>query len=136
MSRTWKSLNTFGEDLSPLTDDKKYPDMSKMWPDWHTRAKCLGNIDDTLFFGAPRDGVYQPSAIKDAQDICDTCPVFTECLRTALTRREPWGIWASTTVRERTAIYDGIDNGHFSLEEIVKDREEARDERRAGIHRS
>lgn len=129
-SETWISLNDFGEDTSqPLSDPNKYPNMDKLWPRWHAMASCLGNVDDVLFFGAPQDGVYRPSSIKKAQQLCDYCPVFTECLRYALANRESWGIWASTSMRERQAIFDGMDNGHFSLEEIVADREEARDER-------
>lgn len=133
-SRTWISLNDFGEESSLLKRERRYPDMSKLWPTWHAAAACLGNIDDVIFFGAPKNGVYQPAAIKEAQSICDSCPVFTECLRHALEQRETWGIWASTTIKERKVIQDGIDNGHFTVEEIIKDREEARDERvaRAG----
>lgn len=130
-SKTWIPLTSFGEDSSPVRDENRYPDVSKLWPRWHAQAACLGNVDDVLFFGAPRNGKYQPSAIRTAQEICDTCPVFRECLTHALEQRESWGIWASTTMRERQAIFDGLDNGHFSLEEIIRDREEARDERRA-----
>lgn len=103
--------------------------MSKLWPSWHREASCLGSPDDVLFFGAAKDGIYRPASIKTAQQICDGCPVFTECLRFALEEREAWGIWASTTMRERKVILDMLDNGLVTLEEIVTDREEARDER-------
>ena len=129
-SRTWIPLTSFGEDSSPVEDEARYPNVDKLWPRWHAQANCLGLVDDVLFFGAPKDGKYRPSSIRNAQEICDTCPVFTECLRPALVQRESWGIWASTTMRERQAIFDGLDNGHFTLEEIIKDREEAKDERR------
>jgi WhiB family transcriptional regulator, redox-sensing transcriptional regulator len=105
--------------------------MSKLWPEWHKQAKCLDYQDDTLFFGEPKDGVYQPSGIKKAKAICNDCPVFSECLRQALENREAWGIWASTTIKERSLIFDGLDGGLFTLDEIIADRLEARDEQRS-----
>ena len=131
-SKTWISLNDFGEDSSPPKEVDRYPDMRKLWPEWHAMAECLGVVDDVIFFNAPRSGKYPSSTIKEAQAICDFCPVFTQCLRHALTEREAWGIWASTTIKERKTILDGIDNGHFTMEEIIRDLEEARHERHKG----
>lgn len=104
--------------------------MAKMWPAWHRDAKCLGTIDDTIFFGELKPESNGPTGIKAAKAFCNNCPVFTECLRHALTNREAWGIWASTTIKERQLIFDGLDSGLFTLEEIIADREEARDEQR------
>ncbi len=130
-NRIWISLDNFQQDekVSPL-DPPKYPDMSKLWPDWHRLASCVGQPNDSIFFGEPQNGVYQPSGIKAAKAMCNSCAVFEECLRYALENRETWGIWASTTNRERVLIFDGMDAGHFSLEEIIRDRLEARDEQR------
>lgn len=129
--KTWHSLNEFGsEDLTDPAEKNIFPDMSKLWPEWHKRAACLNKADDTLFFGEPKNGVYQPSGIKEAKAFCSRCPVFEECLRFALQNREAWGVWASTTNKERRLIFDGLDSGLFDLEEIVRDRLEDRDEQR------
>lgn len=125
------SLDAFDQEIMPDDiDPKKYPNMDRLWPEWHKSATCLGVVDDVLFFGATQNGVYKSSAIKEAKKFCAQCPVFAECLRYALTNRESWGIWASTTVRERERIYDGLDTGLFTLEEIIEDRLEERDEHR------
>jgi WhiB family redox-sensing transcriptional regulator len=112
----------------PIRDERYVLDLRKLWPSWHANAACRGEPNDSIFFGEPRDGVYQPSGIKEAKAKCNSCPVFAECLRYALENREPWGIWASTTMRERALIFDGLDAGLFTLEEIIQDRLEARDE--------
>lgn len=120
---SWLSLEDLVREDEPVDPDPKvYPNMDKLWPSWHRQAKCLGKPDDSLFFGAPKDGAYRSSAIREAKEFCADCPVFKECLRHALTQREPYGIWAATTMRERSVIYDGIDSGVFTLEEIIEDR--------------
>lgn len=107
--------------------------MRKLWPTWHIWARCRGEINDAIFFGAPKDGTFQTSAIRAAKKYCNDCPVFEDCLRYALEGREKWGIWAGTTMKERESIFVGLDNGLFSMEEIVQDRLEVRaDERRQG----
>jgi WhiB family redox-sensing transcriptional regulator len=34
-----------------------------------------------------------PADVEFAKALCGTCPVRTECLASALTRAEPWGVW-------------------------------------------
>jgi WhiB family redox-sensing transcriptional regulator len=47
---------------------------------------CHGHYPD-LFFAE------SPSEVERAKAICRPCPVRATCLRTALERREPWGVW-------------------------------------------
>lgn len=60
---------------------------------WRESAACAG-VDSELFFPATATGV------KTARSICAPCPVKAECLAFAL-ERDPWGVWAGTTRRER-----------------------------------
>lgn len=34
-----------------------------------------------------------PADLELAKSLCQSCPVRTECLAGALTRKEPWGVW-------------------------------------------
>ncbi len=43
--------------------------------------------DPELFFAE------SPTDVELAKALCQSCPLMTECLRGALDRREPWGVW-------------------------------------------
>ncbi|MCX4092297.1 WhiB family transcriptional regulator [Nocardia sp. alder85J] len=34
-----------------------------------------------------------PAELEEAKALCATCPIRTGCLRAALDRAEPWGVW-------------------------------------------
>lgn len=34
-----------------------------------------------------------PTKLEAAKSLCRQCPVLTECLMSAMDRREPWGVW-------------------------------------------
>lgn len=34
-----------------------------------------------------------PAKLEIAKEHCRECPVLTECLLSAIERREPWGVW-------------------------------------------
>lgn len=59
---------------------------------WETEAACrpYGN---TLWFSP------HPTDQATARSICRTCPVINECQQAG--QREPFGIWAGTTARQR-----------------------------------
>ena len=68
----------FADQLSDITDERQ---------DW-TLAACrrqpgLGE----LFFSE------QIADINAAKALCATCPLLEPCLRGAVVRREPWGVW-------------------------------------------
>ncbi len=50
-----------------------------------SRTPCSG--DPTLWFAV------EDSAVAEAKALCLTCPERVECLRGALERSEPWGVW-------------------------------------------
>jgi Transcription factor WhiB len=61
------------------------------------------------------------SQIKEAKQICKTCPVIAECLASALINRENYGIWGGTTGRTRQKIRAGIESGVFSFAQVIED---------------
>ncbi len=56
---------------------------------WEALASCAASdvVTSSWFFS---DEITEIAA---AQRICATCPVIEECLETALTRGEQWGVW-------------------------------------------
>lgn len=47
---------------------------------------CRANDPELFFADAPAD-------VETAKALCVACPARRECLRGALERREPWGVW-------------------------------------------
>lgn len=58
---------------------------------WREQALCY--TDPTF----PRDRLYAKSAAerRPARDACLSCPVRLDCLKSALERREVWGVWGA-----------------------------------------
>lgn len=59
--------------------------------DW-SLARCKGLSD--LFFSE------SPSKIKKAKEICETCPLRSQCMLHAFEYREAWGIWGGLDYQE------------------------------------
>ena len=68
-----------------------------MWvEDWTPRAACRAAQPDQLFVrGAEQN---------KAKQVCQGCPVRTECLAEALDNQIEWGVWGGMTERERRAL--------------------------------
>jgi WhiB family redox-sensing transcriptional regulator len=96
--------------------------IDKLIPDWHAKAVCNG-MDDVIFFG-DSDSKTRPALtltqLREAQAICNTCPVFRNCLTHALEEREVYGIWAGTSRRSRLKLFEIIDREIVTLEDIVE----------------
>jgi WhiB family redox-sensing transcriptional regulator len=71
--------------------------------DWASRAACIDK-DPTLFFPSSE----LDSAYDEARLICETCPVWRDCLTDALVRerenRSRWGMWGGLTPTERERL--------------------------------
>lgn len=69
---------------------------------WEDDANCR-LMGHSVFFG---DGEHpmSTSQVQTAQAICRFCPVWVDCLYTALARNEPHGVWGGLTVRSRTIL--------------------------------
>lgn len=101
-------------------EPKIYRSMHSLWPEWHAKANCLG-VEDELFFGSSSPDTrpsYTVSSIRMAKARCYECPVFEHCLRAAIRNREAYGVWAGTTMKERSKIFELIDT-KATTEDIV-----------------
>jgi WhiB family redox-sensing transcriptional regulator len=68
-----------------------------VWDDnWAKKARCQQNQPDELF--------VQGAAQNRAKQVCQGCPVRTECLAEALDNRTEFGVWGGMTERERRAL--------------------------------
>ena len=58
-------------------------------PGWLSDARCADGAGSllSLFFSEDL------SEIARAKAICGRCSVMTDCLKDAVERREPWGVW-------------------------------------------
>jgi WhiB family redox-sensing transcriptional regulator len=100
------------------------PELLPTFPflEWHRKAACLG-WPERLFFGAEDPEVRPPitmNEIKQARRVCNTCPVYDNCLVHALTKREEFGIWAGTTGRTRKRIWNLVDTGQQTLDQVLE----------------
>ena len=68
----------FADQLSNFTADERL--------DW-ALAACRREPVGDLFFSE------QIADIGRAKALCATCPLLEPCLRGAVLRREPWGVW-------------------------------------------
>ncbi|MHB8464700.1 MAG: WhiB family transcriptional regulator [Acidimicrobiales bacterium] len=68
----------FADQLSDLTDERQ---------DWALAACRRQPGLSELFFSE------QIPEINQAKAICETCPLLEVCLRGAVLRAEPWGVW-------------------------------------------
>lgn len=64
--------------------------------DWKARAACRSHDPDELF--------VQGSAQNRIKQVCQGCPVRTECLADALDNRVQYGVWGGMTERERRSL--------------------------------
>jgi WhiB family redox-sensing transcriptional regulator len=71
--------------------------------DWRDQAACT-TVDMNLFF--PSTGSEAMAQVKQAKQVCSTCPVRVECLEYALSFNfnECKGIWGGMSERQRDQI--------------------------------
>jgi WhiB family transcriptional regulator, redox-sensing transcriptional regulator len=72
--------------------------------DWQVNAACRGS--DTSNFYHP-ENERGPSRVKremGAKAVCSGCPVIENCLRWALTTREPYGVWGGLSPEDRDSL--------------------------------
>lgn len=109
------------EIFSDPEEPRAYRGLHSLWPEWHAKARCLGDTG-TTFFGSPEPNErppYTTSDIKAAKLTCADCPVFDLCLHQAIYGREEYGVWAGTTTKERQKYFRMIRKGQASPEMIV-----------------
>jgi len=76
---------------------------------WHKKAACR-DLSTDIFF--PNN--YNDSSIKEAKQICSSCPVKVECFQDAISNNV-YGIWAGTTEHQRRNIVNNYYNGQHKV---------------------
>lgn len=71
--------------------------------DWLPKASCKGLHSDIFF--PPVEATNQNTYYRVGKLVCQTCPVWKECLDHSRTsnngREETWGLWGGLTPQER-----------------------------------
>ena len=70
--------------------------------DWRHDAACRDS-DPELFFPIGNIGPAL-AQIEDAKQICQICPVMTDCLQWALETGQEAGVWGGASEDERRAM--------------------------------
>ena len=79
----------------------KYLDIETDETFWRGKSHCQ-NEDPELFFPVSRF----TKAFKLAAQICQTCPVSSECLQTAMQSRETVGVWGGVLFQANGEQYE------------------------------
>ncbi|MCW2725896.1 MAG: transcription factor WhiB [Frankiales bacterium] len=58
---------------------------------------CWSEDPDLFFAESPAD-------VEAAKALCVSCPLRSQCLSEALTRREPWGVWGGELVVQGVVV--------------------------------
>lgn len=66
--------------------------------DWQDGALCSG-MDPNIFFNDEKS--LDKHYLGVVREICSNCAVSADCLQTALSNDDAFGIWGGTTERER-----------------------------------
>jgi len=90
-------------------------------PAWQQQAKCLGVGNDYFFGKDDAQMTMNISQVRRAAKLCETCPVFRECITWALENREEYGIWAGSTGKVRKNIRGMITRGEVTIPEVIED---------------
>lgn len=83
-------------------------------PDWYDEAKCMG-METAVFFGDEEDQQEHsshrpyllPEQVREAKNVCASCPVIDECLTEALENDIEHGIWGGLHWKERQKLKAG-----------------------------
>lgn len=105
----------------PHEEIEQRVDLSDWFPEWHKAAICFTLPPSTFFGDAEAQRSMSPLQIKQAAEICETCPVFAQCLTYALEHKEQYGVWAGTSGRVRMRMQRMITIGMVTVADIVKD---------------
>ncbi|WP_371552061.1 WhiB family transcriptional regulator [Streptomyces sp. NBC_00554] len=79
--------------------------------DWQMRALCRG-MDSALFFSPHAErGIEKQAREEKAREICRRCSVIEACAWTALSSREPYGVWGGLSENERRTLQQAPGRG-------------------------
>jgi WhiB family redox-sensing transcriptional regulator len=75
--------------------------------DWQLRGACRGQESAVFFHPDNERGPARRVRQAHAKQVCQSCPVITQCRQHALQAREPFGVWGGLDEDERRAIFSG-----------------------------
>ena len=121
---SWRSAHDFFSIVvtAEVEEKPRYRSVTSLIPEWHQQANCR-LTQKSVFFGSssPEERpAYTLSSIRKAREICSVCPVFNECLSHAIRQREDYGLWAGTTMRQRTELFRRIDEGELTEQGVIE----------------
>lgn len=91
-------MPTLSDQNKPMT----FPSLTKWGSDeWRTKAACKG-VDPNEFF------TTEEKRVRVMKQLCDSCPVKSECLQFALTNDIAWGIYGGMTPKERNRTFKHV----------------------------
>ena len=65
-----------------------------------------------------------PAELERAKQLCARCPLKAECLASALSRREPWGVWGGEIFEQGVVVPRKRPRGRPSKAALERDRAE------------
>ena len=72
---------------------------------WQERAACRGPLGAVFFPPSSAERKHEKLAREGrAKEICQACPVLSECREYALSIREPHGVWGGLSEHERRVL--------------------------------
>ena len=77
--------------------------VAEYW-DWQLSAACRGMDVETFYHPAGERWHEKNARITQAKQICQRCPVISQCAAWALRTREPYGVWGGLSEAERADI--------------------------------
>lgn len=72
--------------------------------DWQLHGACRGMNSEYFFHSDAERGRARDSREAKAKQICQDCPVMTQCREHALSVQEAYGIWGGLGENERREI--------------------------------
>lgn len=93
-------------------------------PDEEITLPCRSHDPDLWF-------AESPAELERAKRLCAGCPLKAECLASALSRQEPWGVWGGEIFERGTVIARKRPRGRPSKADLERDRAEQARERGA-----
>lgn len=100
---THDELAVYAELMQPGDGAPSFLDLLRR-PAWTARAACAGYPTEWFFPAPGRNRSRERANGAGALEVCEACPVRSECLDYATADDELIGIWGGTATPERRAI--------------------------------
>lgn len=114
-----------GGELSELRGGGELAQLLDSAPPEQTILPCR-SYDPDLWFAET------PAELERAKQLCAGCPVKAECLASALSRQEPWGVWGGEIFERGAVIARKRPRGRPSKADLERDHAEQAGQIRTG----